>query len=99
VCALRPRRERASAKTNWSEIAQGAEPIGPSPEQFAIALQSDIAKYARIIKESGHKAEQARGMLPTWLVSCRTAPNHRFIPARQPHPARRNFTIHTKEPS
>src|ERR1035437_6827710 len=30
-------------------------------------------------------------MLPAWLVSCRTAPNHRFIPARQPHPARRNF--------
>jgi tripartite-type tricarboxylate transporter receptor subunit TctC len=38
-------------------LAQGAEPIGTSPEQFALALQSDIAKYARIIRESGYKAE------------------------------------------
>ena len=38
-------------------LAQGAEPIGTSPDQFALALQSDIAKYARIIRESGYKAE------------------------------------------
>jgi len=38
-------------------LAQGAEPIGTSPEQFALGLQSDIAKYARIIRESGYKAE------------------------------------------
>jgi tripartite-type tricarboxylate transporter receptor subunit TctC len=38
-------------------LAQGAEPIGTSPEQFALALRSDIAKYARIIRESGYKTE------------------------------------------
>jgi tripartite-type tricarboxylate transporter receptor subunit TctC len=38
-------------------LVQGAEPIGTSPEQFALTLQSDIAKYARIIRESGYKAE------------------------------------------
>jgi tripartite-type tricarboxylate transporter receptor subunit TctC len=34
-------------------LAQGAEPIGSSPEQFATVLAGDIAKYAKVIKASG----------------------------------------------
>ena len=38
-------------------LAQGAEPIGSTPEQFAAALASDIAKYARVMKASGVQPE------------------------------------------
>ena len=38
-------------------LAQGAEPIGSTPEQLAAILAQDIAKYARVIKESGYKPE------------------------------------------
>jgi tripartite-type tricarboxylate transporter receptor subunit TctC len=38
-------------------LQQGAEPIGTTPEQLAATLQSDTAKYARIIRDSGYKAE------------------------------------------
>ncbi len=34
-------------------LAQGAEPIGSRPEQFAAVLANDIAKYAKVIKASG----------------------------------------------
>ncbi len=38
-------------------LAQGAEPIGSTPEQLASILAADIAKYARVIRESGYKPE------------------------------------------
>ena len=38
-------------------LQQGAEPIGTTPAAFAALLQVDIAKYARIIRESGYQAE------------------------------------------
>ena len=38
-------------------LAQGAEPIGSTPEQLAATLAKDIAKYARVIRESGYKPE------------------------------------------
>lgn len=38
-------------------LAQGAEPIGSTPEQLASILTGDIAKYARVIRESGYKPE------------------------------------------
>jgi tripartite-type tricarboxylate transporter receptor subunit TctC len=38
-------------------LAQGAEPIGSTPEQLAAILAQDIAKYARVIRESGYKPE------------------------------------------
>jgi tripartite-type tricarboxylate transporter receptor subunit TctC len=38
-------------------LAQGAEPIGSTPEQLAAILAADIAKYARVIRESGYKPE------------------------------------------
>jgi tripartite-type tricarboxylate transporter receptor subunit TctC len=34
-------------------LVQGAEPIGSSAEQFAAALASDIAKYAKVLQASG----------------------------------------------
>ncbi len=38
-------------------IAQGADPIGSSAEEFAARIKSDIAKWAVIIKTAGIKAE------------------------------------------
>ena len=38
-------------------LAQSAEPIGSTPEQLATILAGDIAKYARVIRESGYKPE------------------------------------------
>ncbi len=37
--------------------ALGYEPIGGTSEQFAATIKADIAKYARIIKQAGIKAE------------------------------------------
>ena len=38
-------------------LQQGAEPIGGTPEQLSATQQADIAKYARVIRESGFKPE------------------------------------------
>ena len=38
-------------------LAQGAEPIGSTPEQLAAILAADIAKYSKVIRESGYKPE------------------------------------------
>ncbi len=38
-------------------LEQGGEPIGNTQEQFAAVLKSDIAKYAKIMRESGTKVE------------------------------------------
>jgi len=38
-------------------LAQGAEPIGSTPEQLAAILAADLAKYAKVIRESGYKPE------------------------------------------
>ena len=37
--------------------ALGYEPIGGTPEQFAATIKADIARYARIVKTAGIKAE------------------------------------------
>ncbi|MBI3042082.1 MAG: tripartite tricarboxylate transporter substrate binding protein [Betaproteobacteria bacterium] len=37
--------------------ALGYEPIGGTPEQFAATIKADIARYARIVKAAGIKAE------------------------------------------
>ncbi len=36
---------------------QGAEPAADSPEQFAAMIKSEIAKYAKIVKQSGAKVD------------------------------------------
>ncbi len=38
-------------------VAQGADPIGSTSEQLAAVLSRDIAKYARVMKDSGTQPE------------------------------------------
>jgi len=38
-------------------LAQGADPVASSPEQFATFLKAEIAKWAKVIKESGAKLQ------------------------------------------
>ncbi|MEQ1773415.1 MAG: tripartite tricarboxylate transporter substrate binding protein [Burkholderiales bacterium] len=38
-------------------IKQGAEPVGSGPKEFTAFLKSETAKYARVIREAGIKAE------------------------------------------
>ncbi len=38
-------------------LGQGAEPIGSTPEELAATLAADMAKYAKVIRESGYKPE------------------------------------------
>ncbi len=38
-------------------VAQGADPIGSTPEQLAAVLARDIAKYAKVMKDSGTQPE------------------------------------------
>src|SRR6266850_5462668 len=37
--------------------SQGAEPVGSTPEEFAAYIKSEAQKWARVVKESGAKAE------------------------------------------
>jgi tripartite-type tricarboxylate transporter receptor subunit TctC len=37
--------------------ALGAEPVGSTPEEFAAYCRSELTKWARIVKESGAKAD------------------------------------------
>ena len=37
--------------------AQGAEVVGDTPEHFAGFLRDDLARWSRIVKETGIKAE------------------------------------------
>jgi tripartite-type tricarboxylate transporter receptor subunit TctC len=38
-------------------IAQGMYPVGNAPEQFAAHIRSEMAKYAKVVKEAGIKAD------------------------------------------
>ncbi len=38
-------------------VAEGANPSGSTPEQLATVLALDIAKYARVMKDSGTQPE------------------------------------------
>jgi len=35
----------------------GAEPVGNSPQEFAAVIRADVAKWKRIVQETGAKAE------------------------------------------
>jgi tripartite-type tricarboxylate transporter receptor subunit TctC len=37
--------------------SQGAEPIGSTPQAFAAYIKAETAKWAKVIRESGAKAE------------------------------------------
>lgn len=38
-------------------VQQGGEPVGSGPKDFAAFIQSEMSKYARVIRESGMKPE------------------------------------------
>jgi tripartite-type tricarboxylate transporter receptor subunit TctC len=38
-------------------LAQGAEPVSESPEQFAALVKADIAKWSEVVRKSGAKAD------------------------------------------
>jgi tripartite-type tricarboxylate transporter receptor subunit TctC len=38
-------------------LAQGAEPVSESPEQFASVIRADIAKWTEVVRKSGAKAD------------------------------------------
>ncbi len=37
--------------------AQGAEPVGSTPEEFAAYIRSETVKWAKVVRESGAKAD------------------------------------------
>ncbi|TMH73789.1 MAG: tripartite tricarboxylate transporter substrate binding protein, partial [Betaproteobacteria bacterium] len=37
--------------------AQGAEAVGSTPEEFAAYIRSETAKWAKVVRDSGAKAE------------------------------------------
>jgi len=37
--------------------ALGAEPVAMSPDQFAAAVRTELTKWAKVIKDSGARAE------------------------------------------
>jgi len=38
-------------------LALGAEPVGNKPEEFGAYLKSELAKWGKIVKESGAKVD------------------------------------------
>jgi len=43
-------------RASFAEL--GMEPVGNAPQEVALAIQSDLRKWAKVIKDSGAKAEQ-----------------------------------------
>ncbi len=38
-------------------LAQGAEPVSETPEQFAAVIRAEIAKWSDVVRKSGAKAD------------------------------------------
>jgi tripartite-type tricarboxylate transporter receptor subunit TctC len=34
-------------------LAQGADPVGSTPEQFSAFIRSEIAKWTKVVRQSG----------------------------------------------
>lgn len=47
----------AAAETRDKLLAQGFEPVGSTPDEFGVYIQSEIAKWGKVIKAAGIKAE------------------------------------------
>ena len=49
---------RCNRRTSKQKLLQqGVESVGTTPEQFAKFMQSEIARYGKIIKDSGAKPD------------------------------------------
>jgi tripartite-type tricarboxylate transporter receptor subunit TctC len=46
-----------SPAVNAKLVAQGADPVGNTPEQFAVFIKSETAKWAKVVKASGAKID------------------------------------------
>ena len=49
------RRVVASAEIRDALFKQGAEPVTDTPEEFAAIVRADVAKWAKIVKQTGAK--------------------------------------------
>jgi len=38
-------------------VSQGAEPVGNSPDEFGAYIKAEIAKWGKVIRESGAKVD------------------------------------------
>jgi tripartite-type tricarboxylate transporter receptor subunit TctC len=44
-------------RTRYKLAAQGLEPVGNTPQQFAAVIKSEIVKWTKVVKASGAKPE------------------------------------------
>jgi tripartite-type tricarboxylate transporter receptor subunit TctC len=47
----------ASPSVQEKYLAMGAQPVGNTPEQFAVFIKNEIAKWTKVVKDSGAKVD------------------------------------------
>lgn len=45
------------ASVRDSLVADGADPVGSTPEEFAAFIQAEMIKWEKVVKQSGAKAD------------------------------------------